>query len=272
VTAPLACTVRDCGRPLAEQGRALACARGHSYDVARSGYVNLLQPQDRRSPAAGDAKEAVAARARLLEGGIGRAIVEAFVAQAAAVLGGQATVVDLGSGSGDALAALAGAAAIDGIGIDLSPAAADHAARRFPELTWVVANADRRLPLLDTSVSLVVSLHARRNAPECARVLKPGGHLLVAVPAEDDLIELRESVLGQRVERARDALLIAEHTPEFRLIERRSARERHHLDRGALLDLLRATYRGGRASAAARVATLDRLDVTLASDLFLFQS
>ena len=44
----LACSVRGCGRPLEKNDRALVCARGHSYDIARSGYVNLLQPQDRR--------------------------------------------------------------------------------------------------------------------------------------------------------------------------------------------------------------------------------
>ena len=272
-SAPLACTVRGCGLPLERRARALACARGHSYDIARSGYVNLLQPQDRRSPAAGDSKEAVAARARLLDAGIGRSILDAFVQRAAAVARADAApVVDLGSGSGDALAAVAQHGAAAAIGIDLSAAAADHAARRFPHLTWLVANADRRLPLLDRSIGLVVSLHARRNAAECARVLRAGGHLLVAVPAQDDLIELRESVMGDRVDRPREDTLLAEHAAHFRLVDRASARERHHLGRAALLDLLRGTYRGGRASTAARVEALDQLEVTLASDFFLFQS
>jgi 23S rRNA (guanine745-N1)-methyltransferase len=270
---PLACTVRGCGLPLARRERAVVCPRGHSYDVARSGYINLLQPQDRRSPAAGDASEAVAARARLLDAGIGRGVLDAFVAFAAAPgLTAAAPIVDLGSGSGDALAALARARDVTGIGIDLSAAAAEYAARRFPGLTWVVANADRRLPLVDGSIDLVMSLHARRNAAECARVLTPGGRLVVAVPAHDDLIELRESVLGQRVERPRDEALVAEHAAHVRLIDRSAARERHRLDRSALLDLLRATYRGARASSAARVGALDQLDVTLASEFFLFQS
>ncbi len=172
----LACSVRDCGLPLDRRARTFVCPRGHSYDVARSGYVNLLQPQDRRSLNAGDSKEAVEARARLLAMGVGRALVDEVVQQALALsLSERPIVVDLGSGSGDTLAALATARTIEGIGLDLSTAAAECAARRFPTLTWVVANADRRLPLLDGRVDLVLSLHGRRNPLECARIIAPNG-------------------------------------------------------------------------------------------------
>jgi 23S rRNA (guanine745-N1)-methyltransferase len=268
---PLACTVRDCGLALDRRDRALVCPRGHTYDVARSGYVNLLQPQDRRSLASGDSKAAVEARARLLAAGVGRSIVDAFVERAAAVeLGTQPLVVDLGSGSGDVLAGLMRLRPITGIGIDLSTAAADHAARRYPELTWVVANADRRLPLGDNTVALVLSFHARRSPTECIRVLARDGLLLIAIPAQDDLIELRALVLGHRIARDRGDVLLAEHTPLFRLIERATVRERRALDRNALLALLRGTYRGARLSAAARVQTLASMEVTQASDFFLF--
>jgi len=42
------------------------------------------------------------------------------------------------------------------------------------------------------------------------------------------------------------------------------------LEREALLNLLRGTYRGERRSESTRVGTLDRLQVTLASDIVLF--
>ena len=271
MSAPLACTVRDCGLVLEPHGRSLRCARRHAYDIARSGYLNLLQPQDRRSREPGDAKHAVVARATLLAAGVGRTILEGFAARAAACdLPAGAVAVDLGTGSGDALAALAEERRIDGVGIDLSSAAIDHAARRFPSLTWVVANADRRLPLLDRTVDLVLSLHGRRNPPECARVLTRTGVVLVAVPARDDLIELRALVQGEAVERDRGDVLVQEHEPHFTLLERSSLRERHRLEREALLQLLQGTYRGGRTSAAPRIEALGAMEVTLASDLFLF--
>jgi 23S rRNA (guanine745-N1)-methyltransferase len=268
---PLSCTVRGCALPLARRAGGVACVRGHSFDAARSGYLNLLQPYDRRSPRAGDSPAAVDARARLLASGVLRTIVDAFVQQAAALdLGDRPAVVDLGCGSGDALAAVARARSIDGIGLDLSAAAVDRAAKRFPGLTWVIANADRRLPLLDGAVDLVLSLHARRNPPECARVLHRSGFLLMAIPAPDDLIELRAVVQGEGTARDRTGPLLAEHAALFTLVDRSVVRERHRLERQALLDLLRGTYRAERASAADRVAALEHLEITLASEIFLF--
>ncbi len=66
----LACSVRGCHLGLVRQSRVFVCPRRHTFDIARSGYVNLLQPQDRRSPNAGDSKDALAARAALLAAGV----------------------------------------------------------------------------------------------------------------------------------------------------------------------------------------------------------
>ena len=210
-------------------------------------------------------------RGRLLAAGIGRRLIDAIVARVQALpLHEGAAVVDLGAGGGDVLGALAAAQSITGIGIDLSTAAASAAARRFPSLAWIVANADRRLPILDRSVDLVLSVNARRNPAECARVLARPGYLLVAVPAADDLIELRALVQGTGVERARTDTLLAEHQDDFTVEEQTTVREQRRLDRGQLVDLLRGTYRGARSSAASRVEALTSLDVTLASDLLLF--
>jgi 23S rRNA (guanine745-N1)-methyltransferase len=269
---PLACSVRGCGRPLVRLAQAYACDAGHSYDVARSGYVNLLQPQDRRSTNPGDSRASVEARGRLLAAGIGATIVSGLAARAAALdLPDGATIVDLGCGGGDALDAACARTGGTGIGIDISTAATDLAARRFPATTWVIANADRRLPLLDGSVTLALSLHARRNPPECARVIREGGFLLVAVPAADDLIELRAHVQGDAIERPRSSAVVEEHAAAFALVDQQTVREHHRLDRQQLLDLLTGTYRGARTSAAARVEQLDSLDVTVASDLLLFR-
>jgi 23S rRNA (guanine745-N1)-methyltransferase len=270
---PLACSVRDCGRPLERRDRAFVCSIGHSFDVARSGYVNLLQPQDRRSRMAGDAPEAIGARAALLAAGVGRTLIAAVAERASTLdLGGEPVVVDLGCGSGDALISLAGRLTIAGIGIDLSTTAVELAARRSAHLTWVVANADRRLPLLDRSVDLVMSLHGRRNPAEAVRVLSPARYLLIAVPGADDLIELRELVQGRRVERDRGDTVVVEHEATFDLIDRSIVRETAELERESLLDLLRGTYRGVRHRAAERVAALARMRVTLSSEVLLFRS
>jgi 23S rRNA (guanine745-N1)-methyltransferase len=266
----LACSVRGCGLVLARRERSLVCARGHAFDVARSGYVNLLQPQDRRSPAAGDTRAEIEARARLHVAGFGRAL-EAELLRLVSGLGllPGAVVVDLGAGAGEHLATLCAAGGLAGIGIDLASSAMERAAQRFPALTWIVANADRRLPLADASVALGLSLHGRRNPAECARVLAPGGHLLAALPAADDLVELRALVQGRGVERERVSGFLAEHEALFTLRERSAARARLPCGSAELRDLLAGTYRGARRSQADAVEHLSELIVTLASDVLL---
>jgi 23S rRNA (guanine745-N1)-methyltransferase len=267
----LRCTVRGCGAALLPRGRGLACACGHAFDRAASGYVNLLQPQDRRSLAAGDAKETVAARRRLIDAGAADALLACLAATVAGCgLPPGARAVDVGSGEGSLLGGLAGRLGLDAAGIDLSAHAAALAARRHPGLLWLVANADRGLPLADASVQLVLSLTGRRNPAECARVLAPGGRLVVAVPAADDLAELREAVLGGASREDRTAAVVAEHAPRFVELCRAEARQRRRFPRALLEDLLTATYRGGRAGRRERLADLDALEVTLSQAVLVF--
>jgi 23S rRNA (guanine745-N1)-methyltransferase len=160
---------------------------------------------------------------------------------------------------------------LGGVGIDLSREAIALAAQRHPDLTWVIANADRRLPLLDGSTALVLSLNGRRNPAEAARVLAPDGHLLISVPAPEDLIELRHAVQGNAVERPRGDALIAAHQPRFELIERWTTSERVRAGRPHLIDLLQGTYRGQRRRLTPQVELLEAMDVTLAAEVFLFK-
>jgi 23S rRNA (guanine745-N1)-methyltransferase len=262
--------VRGCGAPLARREKGLVCPAGHTFDVARSGYVNLLQPQDRRSLAAGDARAELEARARLWAAGAGEAL-RAELARRVGELGLRpgAAAVELGCGTGEMLAALADPHHLTAVGIDLSSVAAELAARRFPGCTWIVANADRRLPLLDGSVELVLGIHGRRNPAECARVLRPGGFLVAALPAADDLAELRALVQGQNIPRERAAGFLKEHEPFFEQRAPSTARVRRRFARAELLDLLAGTYRGERRSMAAAVNALEELEVTLASDVLV---
>ena len=268
----LLCPVRTCGSPLTREANAFRCPRGHSFDIARSGYCNLLQPQDSKSKHPGDPKEAVLARRRFLEVGQGdflaAALLEAFDALS---LSPRPAVLDVGCGEGFFLGNLAREREIEGHGIDLSVPAIDLAARRWPDLSWFVVNADRRLPYADASFDLALSLTARRNAPELRRVLKPGGWLLVTIPGEDDLIELREAVQGEGVRRDRVPSVTAELSEHFALESHRSLRRRAHLDADSLRDLLASTYRGVRRSERERAEGLSALEVTSSLDLLTFR-
>jgi 23S rRNA (guanine745-N1)-methyltransferase len=272
VAVTLLCPVRACAEPLSREERVFRCPRGHSFDVSRSGYCNLLQPQDRKSKQPGDPKEAVLARRRFLEAGHGgflaAALLETFDALPRPP---HPAVLDVGCGEGFFLGTLAGERSLDGYGIDLSVPAIDLAARRWPGLSWFVVNADRALPFADTSFDCALSLTARRNAPELRRVLKASGRLLVAVPGEDDLIELREAVQGEGLRRDRVPAVVAELAEFFELEARRSLRHPSRLGAAALRDLLASTYRGARQSERRRAEDLGVMEVTFHLELLTFR-
>ena len=71
----LACPLDGC--PLAPSEKTWRCENGHSFDVARQGYVHLLPVQKKRSLDPGDSKEMVAARQRFLNAGFYTKIAEA---------------------------------------------------------------------------------------------------------------------------------------------------------------------------------------------------
>lgn len=265
----LQCPVRGCGEPLTLGDRAAACRRGHTFDRAKSGYWNLLQPQDRRSAHPGDTKEAALARRRLFQAGHLDPLVDALREVIASLgLPNDPAVLDIGCGEGSLLDALTREfPGREAHGTDISAPALDLAARAFPDATWVVANADRTLPYQDNSCDLLLTLTARVNPPEARRLLAPGGALLVAVPGSDDLIELREAVLGRGDLRDRLDRTLALLGGDFEPADRTTLRYRADLDAPALADLLASSYRGARQSQRPRAEALEGLTVTMSRDV-----
>jgi 23S rRNA (guanine745-N1)-methyltransferase len=272
VSLRLRCTVRGCAEPLTRDADRLRCPRGHAFDRAREGYWNLLQPQDRKSANAGDREAAIEARRRWLRHGFADGLVATLrgIVDALAIPPGSAAA-DAGCGEGTITTGVLSGRGLAICGIDLSARAVGLAARLDPGGTWIVANADRALPLADGSARLVLSIFGRRPAAELARVLTPDGALVVAIPAEDDLIELRVAVQGTALRRDRVPAVLEELAPAF-VLERRAAwRHRARHDRETQDDALAMSYRGARSAERARTAGLAAGEVTLAADILVLR-
>jgi 23S rRNA (guanine745-N1)-methyltransferase len=254
----LICPVRDCRRALLREERRVFCARGHSFDVARSGYINLLQPQDRRSKEPGDTAAAIAARRRLHDLGATAPLLRAIAETVAA--SPNDIVLDAGCGDGFYLGALAREIGFDAHGVDISIPAVNAAAKRYPECEWVVANADRLVPYADRSFSIILSITARMNAGEFLRLLRDDGRLLVAIPSPEDLIELRGAG-RDRVERT-----VETFAQSFTLVGRRRVTAVADLDAAAVHDVLLSIYRPMRSQPA------EAMRVTFSLDLLLFRA
>lgn len=253
----LICPVRGCGLDLLREVQRLRCARRHSFDVARSGYINLLQPQDRRSSQPGDTAEAVAARRGLHERGATAhllAVIKEMLNPAA-----QDIVLDAGCGDGFYLGSLAQQTGLSAHGLDISTPAIDAAARRYPDCEWIIANADRFVPYADRTFSAVMSITARMNSLEFRRVLRDDGRLLVALSAPDDLVEL----CGMR--RDRVARTIDTFNTHFKLHNQQRVSRTIDLDVDSVRDVLISVYRPLQSR------TLQATRVTFSFDLLLFR-
>ncbi|MEV0945698.1 putative RNA methyltransferase [Rhodococcus sp. NPDC049939] len=172
---------------------AVICDAGHSFDVARQGYVSLMTGAGGKF--AGDSPQMIAARADFLGGGSFDPLMDAV---ADAVLSNTGPfedprIMEIGAGTGHYLARVLDAVpAGRGIGLDVSKYAARRVARAHPRVGAVVADAWQRLPVRDRVLSHVVCIFAPRNADEAHRMLSEDGTLVVLTPTDRHLGELVE--------------------------------------------------------------------------------
>lgn len=185
-----------CAGVMTATATGVVCASGHSFDRARQGHLTVLGGRGRRFP--GDTTDQVGARERVLQSGLFDPIAESLRSAALDALQGveHPTILDSGAGTGfylgrvlDALEAVAPL----GVGTEISVAAARRLARAHPSAAALVADTWEGMPLIDGAVDLVQVVFAPRNAAEFARVLKPGGTLIVVIPAEGHLEPLRSA-------------------------------------------------------------------------------
>ncbi|HUP86023.1 MAG TPA: methyltransferase domain-containing protein [Acidimicrobiales bacterium] len=173
-----------CKHPLARGDAAWRCETGHSYDVAREGYVNLLITHQRRRREPGDSAEMLAHRRAFLDAGHYRPLKDAL----ADLVPAGASVLDVGCGEGYYTRDLPNPV----WGIDIAKAAVRLAAKRTErsDAHYAVASA-YDLPVLDGAADVVVSVFAPLHSVEFERVLTPGGMVVTVVPGPRHLDGLK---------------------------------------------------------------------------------
>lgn len=204
----------------------MRCDRGHSFDVAKQGYVNLLHA---RIPAGtADTAPMVAARVDLLSSGVYLPLADALAKVASEHIE-DGMVIDAGAGTGYYLAHVLDAVpAAYGLALDVSAVALRRAARAHPRAGAAVWNLWEPWPVAGSSASLILNVFAPRNAPQFHRVLTEDGLLVVATPNPGHLRELGDLVIS--VDGSKDARL------EDTLGERFTRVDRHDVTQQVALE------------------------------------
>lgn len=178
-----------CGLQLNNRGKRYSCARNHSFDVARQGYVNLLAVQQKHSRNPGDTREQVLSRREFLEAGYYAPICQALIDTAKELeITGQ--ILDVGCGEGYYSSRLADALGAALTGLDISKEAVRCAAAKYKGRQWLCATA-AHIPVEGESVDLLTSLFALTLQSEFHRCLKPGGYYFQVLAAQDHLLGLK---------------------------------------------------------------------------------
>lgn len=230
-----------CSGPLGAvpDGPVLRCGRGHSFDVARHGYVALL---DGRSAALrADTADMVAARLRVHDSGFLAPVVDATAEVVDQLVGAADAplIVDLGGGPGAYLRACRRRTpAIRGVVFDLSKFCARAAVRGDPPVAGIVADVWRHIPVRTDAAAVALSVFAPRNIPETARALSAGGHLVIVTPQPDHLRELVGPLGMLSVAPDKDERLDASLAGVFTVTDRRGVRSVTSVCAATIADLV----------------------------------
>lgn len=171
----------------------LQCAGGHSFDVAKEGYVNLLPSHKKSSLAPGDSAEMIAARRRVHEAHLYRPVHEAIASLLSTYLR-PAGFLELGCGEGYYSGALQQHwPAARGAAIDISKTAVRLAAKAHPRVSFAVASSFD-IPVASGSQELLLRIFAPSKESEVHRVLCEGGYYLELTPAPRHMWALRSAL------------------------------------------------------------------------------
>lgn len=186
-----------CKQALYDNTKALHCQSGHSFDKARSGYVNLLRSQQSGAKRHGDDKRMLLARRTFLDRGFYGALQNLLCRTVLQEGNANGVLLDAGCGEGYYTAAVANAIpTLSVCGVDISKDALHMAATRSKQIELAVASVFS-LPVKDASLDTVISVFAPVADTEFARVLKTGGVLIRAVPTERHLFGLKAAIYNE---------------------------------------------------------------------------
>lgn len=257
-----------CRQSLNLTERTWRCEQGHSYDVAKQGYVNLHVVQHKHSKNPGDTPESVDARRAFLQSGYYQPLQQAVVALLKQL--DVKAILDIGCGEGYYTSAMQQVVE-QCVGVDIAKNAVQRAAKLNTEVTWVVGTG-ATLPVLDQSMDACTSLFSPIPQAEIARVLKDDGYLIVVTPASEHLYAMREALFEQ----------VNPHTPKkfveqlqdlFELKQEQIVDAPFVLDQQALKNLIAMTPYAYKASPERRLQLeqQSQLEVTASFQIYVFQ-
>ena len=191
-----------CKEKLIKEGRTYKCSKNHSFDLSKSGHVNLLLDNQKHSKMRGDDKDMVLSRKHFLEKnyykGISDKLNEIILRNIPENSDKKINILDIGCGEGYYTGNLKNFLDKNNIqneiiGIDISKEAVISASKSHKGINWIVASATN-IPVCDESLDFIICMFAKIIPEEKMRTLKKGGKLIIVSTGENHLLQMKEVV------------------------------------------------------------------------------
>jgi 23S rRNA (guanine745-N1)-methyltransferase len=175
------------------ESKSLICAKGHCFDLSKSGYLNFLSHHHQDNYT----KHLFAARRRVFQSGFFDPLLFKISDW---ILDGDKRdsykILDAGCGEGSCLSKIQAMlkennADILGVGLDISKEGINLASKKFPGSIWCVADLSKT-PFASNRFDFIVNILSPANYREFKRLLTKDGVIIKIVPGKNYLCELRE--------------------------------------------------------------------------------
>lgn len=204
----------------------LSCAKGHSFDFAKQGYVNMVTHpvKTKYSKELFEARRRLMAEERFFEP-LTELIAEVILKRRLKDIRESLYILDTGCGEGTHLTDICNRLRnserdVVGAGIDLVKEGVLVAARNYSEKIWCVADL-AHTPFKDEQFDVIINILSPSNYGEFSRLLKPGGLLIKAVPQRGYLQELRQAFYAEsEKESYSNEETVDRFNEKFKLIEK----------------------------------------------------
>ncbi len=181
-----------CKEKLEKSGNSYKCPNSHSFDIAKSGYVNLLLGS--KGGNHGDNKLMAVSRRDFLNKGYYEKFADELVKTVKEFSKPHDLLIDCGCGEGYYTARIAdNVKNITVSGFDISKNAIAMAAKRSKNISLAVASSFS-IPLVDETADILLEIFSPHSESEFKRILKKGGYMIMAIPLENHLYSLKRAV------------------------------------------------------------------------------
>ena len=258
-----------CGENLIESDRSYTCEKGHCFDKAKEGYVNLLTSSHKPGSTIGDNKDMALNRRDFLTKGYFDALVGGIISFIRQTALPRPTIADICCGEGYYGDRIKAEIDCDMLGFDLSKEMVRLAAKRKNGITYFVGNL-ARIPVKDKSVDVSLHLFAPFHEKEFSRITKDGGYIVSVVAGENHLFELKELLYDTPYKNDEKP----PETENLTLSEKRKITAKVHLQNNEdIMALFKMTpyYYHTKDEDKAKLADIREMDITTEFVMFIYK-